>query len=204
MRRVGPGPDAVHRAAVGLLPLPHDARRLKALRIAPVAVAEDHRRIVEERQRREVLVGVQGAQVGQVVVVRAELQRVGPAEQRHVVADLDHVDVRRRSAGAAGAGVDRRERQARREDVDVREVSRVVLARDDTVHVAEAVMMVHVAGELVQPAVAQHPAVLDDGAPEMLEAVHRLAHVVVRRRELVVPVACPSGPRSAPSASDCC
>ena len=46
--------------------------------------------------------------------------------------------------------------------------------------------MVHLAGDLVQPAVAQHPAVLGDGAPEVLEAVLRFTQIVVRRRELVV------------------
>ena len=73
----------------------HDPRRLKALRIAPVAVAEDHRRIVEERERRKMFVRVQGPKPRQVVVVRAELQRVGPGEQRHIVVDLDHVRIRR-------------------------------------------------------------------------------------------------------------
>jgi hypothetical protein len=57
--RVGLVANAVEGAAVGLLPLPHDAGRLEALGIQPVAVAEDHRRIVEKGDRREVLVVVQ-------------------------------------------------------------------------------------------------------------------------------------------------
>ena len=72
---------AVHRAAVGLLPLPDDARCLEALRIAAVAVADDDRRVVEERQRDEVLVVVVITDVPQRVVIAAEPERVTAHQQ---------------------------------------------------------------------------------------------------------------------------
>ena len=164
---VGIRPDAVDGPAVGLLPPRHDPWCLKALRIAPVAVAEDHRRIIEERQRRKMFVRVQGPQPEHGSCSSRRTSGRGSrraATHRRGYGSRPDVDIR--STCSASPGVDRRERQARREDVHIGEVSVVVLSRDDTVNVVVVVSMVHLAGDLVQAAVAQDPAVLGDGAPK--------------------------------------
>ena len=137
-------------------------------------------RIVEEGDGRVVLVAVPDAQVPQVIEVGPHLQRVVALEQRQVVAELIDHPVGLRARVAAGAGVDRRERDARREDVHRREVARVVLAGDVAHDVGEVHHPVHLAGDLVQPAAAEDEAVLAHRAPRVDDHVVGLPVVVVR------------------------
>ena len=53
-----------------------------------------------------------------------------------------------------------------------------MLAGDAADHIAEAPEMVHLYGDLVQPAVPPQPAMLADGAPHLDPTVLRLTHIV--------------------------
>ena len=55
-----------------------------------------------------------------------------------------------------------------------------MLSGDVADHIAEAPEMVLLYGDLVQPAIPQHPAMLPDGAPHLDPAVFRLTHIVRR------------------------
>ena len=126
------------------------------------------------------LVPVQDAQVVEAVEIDADLERVIALEQRHIVLDLEHVAIGQRSGVAASSGRDRREIEARFEDVDVREVPRVVQAAGPAPHVGEIVHVVHLRRDLVQAVVPEHPVVLTDGAVRVDGEVVGLAVVIVQ------------------------
>ena len=173
--------ERIRQVGVGLFPLPDDPGRVDALGIAG-RVAEDHGRVVEERERPIQRVPVQQADVFHEVVIDAELHRVGSGVQRHLILDLVELRIRDRARLTARAGVDGREGKAQREQRHVGVVAHEVLARDLADGIAEARQAVHLGGDLIQPAVAEHPVVLADQAPHRDVGVLRLA-VVVRRRE---------------------
>ncbi len=126
------------------------------------------------------LVAVSNAQVPEVIEIGPQLQLMVAFQEREVVAELIDHPVGLSAGIAAGPRIDRRERQARREDVDRREVARVVLAGDIAHDVGEVDHPVHLTGDLVQPCAAQDEAVLAHRAPGIDDHVVRLPIVVVR------------------------